>query len=72
MLEHIRNPIISDMSNELEELDSVNFYDLQEEDQLQIVLDCTILLNRRRDRKCYVKKLSCVDFHSRRMLHGLF
>ena len=50
MLEHVRNPIISDMSNELEKLDSVNIYDLQEEDQLQIVLDCTIVLNQRRQK----------------------
>ena len=29
VLEHVRNPIISDMSNELEKLGNFNFYDLQ-------------------------------------------
>ena len=71
MTYYVINLITSDMSNELEKLDSVNFYDLQEEDQLQNVLDCTFLLNQRRDSKCYVEKLSIVEFHSRTLLHGL-
>ena len=45
-LDLVRKPIIQDISSELNQNHSVKFHEPSEDTQLQIILDCTILIKK--------------------------
>ena len=76
ILETIRNPIISDISFEYTKLNFTTkcFEDLSADNQLQIIMDCTVLfytVNQNKKRVKYFEKLQQLEFQIRRLLHNL-
>ena len=69
-LDLVRKPIIQDISSELNQNHGVKFHELSEDTQLQIILDCTILIKKQGNWKS-VERLSTVEFHNRRLIHSL-
>ena len=45
LLSTVRDPILKDIQNELENSQNIRFLNLSVKDQVQIILDCTILMN---------------------------
>ena len=62
----IRDPIIKQIQDELELSQNVNFRDLSNKHKIQLILDCTILLNRenRKYRTLDIQKLSTVEYRN--------
>ena len=70
-LEYTRNPVISDISHDVDSLlNKPYFSDFTDDEKLQIILDCTLLVNQQ-NRKLHIEQFSSLEFHSRRLLHNL-
>ena len=70
-LEYTRNTVISDISHEVDSLlNKPYFWDLTDDEKLQIILDCTVLVDQQ-NIKLQREQFSSLEFHSRRLLHNL-
>ena len=70
-LEYTRNSVISDISHEVDSLlNKPYFSDLTDDEKLQIILDCTVLVDQQ-NRKLQIEQFSSLEFHSKRLLHSL-
>ena len=67
----MRTPVKSDIDTVLSKTHSVKFHELSEDNQIQIILDCTTLLKNHKNRKCSIERLSHLEFHNRRLVHSL-
>ena len=70
-LDLVRTPVISDIDTVLSKTHSVKYHELSEDNQIQIILDCTTLLKNHKNRKCSIERLSHLEFHNRRLVHNL-
>ena len=62
-----RNPVIRDTLHEVDSLlIKPYFSDLTDDEKLQIILDCTVLVDQQ-NRKLQIEQFSSMEFHSRRL-----
>ena len=66
-LSTVRDPILKDIQNELENSQNIRFFNLSVEDQIKIILDCTLLMNNTKvkHRKRKLQTLSKLEYCNR-------
>ena len=73
-LSTVRDPILKDIQSELENSQNIRFFNLSVKDQIQIILDCTILMNNTKvkHRKQKLQTLSKLEYFNRKLVHSLY
>ena len=65
-LEYTRNPVIGDISHEVDLLLNKPYFSDLTDEKFQIILDCIVLVDQQ-NRKLQTEQLSSLEFHSRRL-----
>ena len=75
-LSTVRDPILKDIQSELENSQNIRFFNLSVKDQIQIILDYTILMNntkvKHRKQKLQTLHVSKLEYFNRKLVHSLY
>ena len=73
-LSTVRDPILKDIQSELENSQNIRFFNLSVKDQIQMILDCTILMNNTKvkHRKQELQTISKLEYFNRKLVHSLY